>query len=73
MTLHEIVFGRKVRFPTEFSVENVPKTYVELVYDILNRIVKTESLAVVAKNSIIVKLTREILNLISTSICFDRR
>ena len=46
MTPHEIVFGRKVRFPTEFADENVPRTYIELVDDILNRIVETEALAV---------------------------
>ena len=45
MTPHEIVFGRKVRFPTEFADENVPRTYVDFVDEILNRIVETESLA----------------------------
>ena len=47
MTPHEIVFGRKVRFPTEFADEEVPRTYVDFVDEILNRIVETESLAFV--------------------------
>ena len=45
MTPHEIVFGRKVRFPMEFADENVPRTYVDFVDEILNRIVETESLS----------------------------
>ena len=45
MTPHEVVFGRKVRFPSEFADEQVPMTYVQLVDELLNRTIETESLA----------------------------
>ena len=47
ITPHEVVFGRKVRFPSEFTDEQVPMTYIQLVDELLNRIVETESLAFV--------------------------
>lgn len=47
LTPHEVVFGRKVRFPSEFMNETVPLTYISLVDELLNRIMETESLCVV--------------------------
>ena len=46
MTPHEIVFGRKVRFPSEFAEEKIPLTYVQFVDNLLNRMIETESLVV---------------------------
>ena len=46
MTPHEVVFGRKVRFPSEFAEEKVPLTYVPFVDNLLNRMIETESLVV---------------------------
>ena len=43
ITPHEAVFGRKVRFPSEFADENVPLTYIEMVDELLNRITEIES------------------------------
>lgn len=45
VTPHEMVFGKKVRFPSEFADEKVPMTYIQLVDELLNKIVETESLA----------------------------
>ena len=47
LTPHEVVFGRKIRFPSEFADENVPLTYVGMVDKLLNRITEKESLCVV--------------------------
>ena len=44
ITPHEAVFGRKVRFPSEFAEENVPLTYIGIVDELLNKIIGTESL-----------------------------
>jgi hypothetical protein len=45
MTPHEVVFGRKVRFPSEFADESVPMTYIQLVDELLNGTVEIEPLA----------------------------
>ena len=43
---HRVVFGRDARKPSEFAEENVPRTYVQLVNDILQRLIETESMVV---------------------------
>ena len=46
ITPHEAVFGRKIRFPSEFADENVPLTYIDICDELLNRITEIESTCV---------------------------
>ena len=37
ITPHEAVFGRKVRYPSEFAEENIPLTYIGMVDELLKK------------------------------------
>ena len=43
VTPHEVIFGRPDRIPSEFANEKVPRTYIQYVDDLLNRLSETQA------------------------------